>query len=232
MTRNLLAAAKPRGTAQSPSSATDPGGDESRLEMRVDGAKSVTRRDAAWQAFVLLRTVFTIAPIVLGADKFFNILVDWSIYLTPHVLVIPEQQAMYVVGVIEIVAGVIVAVAPRWGAPLVAVWLGCIIVNLIALGDYYDVAFRDFGLLIGAVALWRLATAFSPANPFRRRRSCSVRAREPVAPADPSHEQHHEQQERDRQGEEREEQHGRPDPLAEPVVGADTGLGADDHRDE
>lgn len=135
------------------------------VEQPASGTPRVSRRaDPAWQAFALLRTVFTVAPIVLGADKFLNVLVDWSIYLTPHVLVIPETQAMYVVGVIEIVAGLVVALAPRWGAPLVAAWLAGIIGNLVVLGDYWDIAFRDFGLLIGALALWRLAVVYAPSR--------------------------------------------------------------------
>jgi len=116
--------------------------------------------DPARQAFVLLRTGFTIAPIVFGLDKFFNLLADWPVYLAPWVdRIVPgtAQQAMYAVGVIEIVAGLVVAFRPRWGAPLVAVWLAAIIVNLLILGNFYDVALRDFGLLIAALALAQLA---------------------------------------------------------------------------
>jgi hypothetical protein len=117
----------------------------------------------AYQAFTLLRVGFTVAPIVFGLDKFLNWLVDWSIYLAPQINdLVPgnAHQAMLAVGVIEIVAGIIVAVRPRFGGYLVAAWLAGIIVNLLVLGDFYDVALRDFGLLIGAVALARLATAF------------------------------------------------------------------------
>lgn len=132
---------------------------------------SVLNRDPSWQAFALLRTVFTVAPIVFGLDKFFNLLVDWPIYLTPNVtdvLTITDQQFMYVVGVIEIFAGVCVLVVPRYGSLLVAVWLAGIIVNLLMLGGFYDVALRDFGLLVGALALWRLATVHAPKLPFGR----------------------------------------------------------------
>lgn len=125
---------------------------------------SAVRRDPSWQAFALLRTVFTIAPIVFGLDKFFNLLVDWPVYLTPQsteVLAISDQQFMYIVGVVEIIAGIAVLVVPRYGAPLVAVWLAGIIVNLLMLGDFYDVALRDFGLLVAALALWRLSTVHS-----------------------------------------------------------------------
>ncbi|MGW6931407.1 hypothetical protein ACWGE0_15240 [Lentzea sp. NPDC054927] len=121
----------------------------------------LTRTDPATQAFVLLRTVFTVAPILFGLDKFFNLLVDWPVYLAPWIdSVVPgsPQTAMYVVGVIEIVAGVLVAVAPKWGGLVVAAWLLGIIVNLLTLPGYYDVALRDFGLLVGALALSRLAS--------------------------------------------------------------------------
>src|SRR4051794_34086259 len=116
--------------------------------------------DPAEQAFRLLRTVFTVAPIVFGLDKFANLLTRWPGYLAPFVdRLVPgtAQQAMYAVGVIEIVAGLLVAVRPRYGALVVAAWLAGIIVNLVILGNFYDVALRDFGLLVGALALWRLA---------------------------------------------------------------------------
>jgi hypothetical protein len=135
---------------------------------------SILKRDPSWQAFALLRTVFIVAPILFGLDKFFNLLVDWPIYLTPDVtgaLAITDQQFMYAVGVIEIVAGLVVLLAPRWGALLVAVWLLGIIINLISLGGFYDVALRDFGLLVGALALWRLSVTHAPGLAFGRGRS-------------------------------------------------------------
>lgn len=116
------------------------------------------------QAFVLLRTVFTVAPILFGLDKFTNILADWTVYLAPvatSVVPLPAQTIMYVVGVVEIIAGILVAVRPRIGSLIVAVWLLGIIVNLLILGSFYDVALRDFGLLVGALALNRLAMARS-----------------------------------------------------------------------
>jgi len=114
------------------------------------------------RAFQLLRTVFVIAPIAFGLDKFTNVLTDWTIYLAPWINdIVPgsAEQAMYAVGAIEIAAGFLVAVAPRIGAFVVAAWLLGIIVNLLTLGDFYDIALRDFGLFIGAVALGLLAEA-------------------------------------------------------------------------
>ena len=133
---------------------------------------SALATDPGRQAFLLLRTVFTVAPIVFGLDKFTNLLTDWPGYLAPWIDdLVPgtAQQAMYAVGVVEVLAGLVVAVAPRFGGWLVAAWLGGIIVDLLILGDALDVALRDFGLLLGALALWRLATAFgNPWLPMRR----------------------------------------------------------------
>lgn len=120
-------------------------------------------RDPAFQAFTVLRTAFTVAPILFGLDKFFEVLVDWEIYLTPRLDdLIPgtATEAMYAVGVIEIVAGLVVLLRPKYGSLLVAGWLAGIIVNLLLIPDFYDIALRDFGLLLAAVALFRLATAF------------------------------------------------------------------------
>jgi uncharacterized membrane protein YphA (DoxX/SURF4 family) len=120
-------------------------------------------KDPTFAAYFLLRTVFTVAPIVFGLDKFFNLLTHphhWSMYLAPWINgLVPgtADQCMYLVGVIEIVAGVLVAVAPRLGAWVVAAWLAGIIVDLLTLSGYYDIALRDFGLLVGAVALGLLA---------------------------------------------------------------------------
>ena len=145
-------------TTNAPGSATI-----SRLTGRVG--------DPAQQALLLLRTVFTVAPIAFGLDKFFNLLTDWPGYLAPSVdRLVPgtAQQAMYVVGVIEIAAGLLVAVWPKYGALVVSAWLAGIIVNLLILGDFYDVALRDFGLLVAALALWRLASRTAdPAEPRR-----------------------------------------------------------------
>lgn len=113
------------------------------------------------RAYRLLRTVFTVAPIAFGLDKFAGLLTDWEQYLAPWVDdIVPgtAHEAMLLVGVVEVVAGIAVAVAPRLGALLVAAWLAGIIVNLVSMGAYYDVALRDFGLLISALALAALAS--------------------------------------------------------------------------
>ena len=123
--------------------------------------------DPSYQAFVLLRTAFTVAPIVFGLDKFTNLLTDWPAYLAPWIDgIVPgsAQQAMYAVGVVEVLAGVLVAVVPRFGGWLVAAWLGGIIVNLLTIPGFYDIALRDVGLLAGAVALARLAVRHSPSR--------------------------------------------------------------------
>ncbi|MDN5746811.1 MAG: hypothetical protein L0H31_17095 [Nocardioidaceae bacterium] len=113
------------------------------------------------RAFFLLRTVFTIAPIAFGLDKFAEILTkNWEGYLAGWINdIVPgdAHQAMLIIGVIEIVAGIAVAVVPRYGALLVSAWLAGIIVNLVTMGDFYDVALRDFGLLVAALALAALA---------------------------------------------------------------------------
>jgi hypothetical protein len=119
-------------------------------------------RHPANQAFMLLRTVFTVAPILFGLDKFVEVLTDWEGYLAPEINdLVPgtAHQAMLLVGAVEIAAGILVAVLPRIGGYVVAAWLAGIIVNLLLLGEYYDVALRDFGLLVAALALARLAAA-------------------------------------------------------------------------
>jgi hypothetical protein len=134
------------------------------------GAQREVAPSGAREAFLLLRTVFTIAPIAFGLDKFFNVLTDWEQYLAPWINdLVPgsAHQAMLAVGVIEILAGVVVAVRPSIGAYVVAAWLFGIVVNLLSIGDYYDVALRDFGLLVGALALARLAAPVSWTPHFR-----------------------------------------------------------------
>lgn len=134
-------------------------------------------RDPVVQAFLLLRTAFTLAPIVFGLDKFFNLLTDWPRYLAPGIdSIVPgsAHEAMLVVGVVEIAAGVLVALRPHIGGYVVAAWLAGIIVNLLLIPGYYDVALRDFGLLVAALALARLAADFR-----RRTATATVRERRP-----------------------------------------------------
>jgi uncharacterized membrane protein YphA (DoxX/SURF4 family) len=121
--------------------------------------------DPAYQAFTLLRIAFTVAPILFGLDKFFNLMVDWEQYLAPWINdIVPGSAAtaMHLVGVVEIAAGVFVALKPRYGAYVVAAWLGGIILNLLTYSGYYDVALRDFGLMLGALTLARLASVYDP----------------------------------------------------------------------
>lgn len=123
------------------------------------------RSDPAYQAFLLLRIAFTAAPILFGLDKFFGVMVDWEQYLAPWIDdIVPgsASTAMHLVGVVEIVAGILVALKPRYAAYLVAAWLAGIIVNLLTYSGYYDIALRDFGLMLGALTLARLAKVYDP----------------------------------------------------------------------
>ena len=118
----------------------------------------------ARQAFQILRFGFTVAPIIAGLDKFFHFLVNWDQYLSPlanNIVGGHGHQMMLVVGVVEIVAGLGVAWKPRWFAYVVALWLLLIICNLLAIPGYFDVALRDLGLLLGALALGRLSERFA-----------------------------------------------------------------------
>jgi uncharacterized membrane protein YphA (DoxX/SURF4 family) len=123
--------------------------------------REALRGDAVAQATLLLRIAFTVAPILFGLDKFANVLTDdWTRYLSSEFnSLIPGNaaDAMHMVGVVEILAGCLVAVAPRVGAPVVAAWLAGIIVNLLLVGGYGDIALRDLGLMLGAITLARLA---------------------------------------------------------------------------
>jgi uncharacterized membrane protein YphA (DoxX/SURF4 family) len=119
--------------------------------------------DPRYQAFALLRIGLTVAPIAFGLDKFFNVLVDWPIYLAPWIDDIAPgsaQDFMYFVGVTEIVAGLLVGLKPRYGAYVVAAWLAGIVVDLLSASGYYDVALRDFGLMLAALTLARLAAVY------------------------------------------------------------------------
>jgi hypothetical protein len=130
--------------------------------------RSDTRPDPllipARQAYVILRVAFVLLPIVAGVDQFLDKLADWDMYLAPlatRILPIPAHTIMMFAGAVEIIAGLIVAFAPRIGGWVVAVWLWMIIINLLAASGFYDNVLRDFALSLGAVALARLAAGFS-----------------------------------------------------------------------
>ena len=126
----------------------------------------------AEQAFWILRIGFTVAPIAFGVDKFANVMTHWTKYLASWVTdLLPgnAHQIMHAVGVVEIAAGLLVAIKPRYGAYVVAAWLAGIVVNLLTFSGWYDVALRDFGLMLGALTLARLASKYDP--PLRARRA-------------------------------------------------------------
>jgi hypothetical protein len=127
-------------------------------------AVSPVEASPARQAYQILHFGFTVAPILFGLDKFFNVLTDWDKYLPPSIDNMVGGNGhtlMLAVGVIEIVAGIGVALKPRLFAYVVAAWLAVIIVNLLLIPGYFDVALRDFGLLLGALALGRLSAEYA-----------------------------------------------------------------------
>ena len=118
----------------------------------------------SYQAYEILHIAYTVAPLVAGIDKFFHFLVNWDQYLSPMVsstLRMPAHSFMLGVGAIEMIAGLLVAVAPRIGGWIVGLWLCGIILNLLAIPAYFDIALRDFGLALGAFALARLSVDYS-----------------------------------------------------------------------
>ena len=137
-------------------------------------------REPAYQAYLVLRTAFVVAPILFGIDKFFNWMTYWPKYLwvgIPNVISVSPQNFVYAVGVVEIAAGLLVLIWPRIGSWVVVAWLAGIVTNLviksIAVGGhtqvFWDIALRDFGLMIAAIALARLAAVFAPLLPFGSR---------------------------------------------------------------
>jgi hypothetical protein len=148
--------------------------------LTVSSLTKNRRKDPAFQVYTLLRIGFIVAPILFGLDKFFNWTVDWTQYLAPWINdIVPgsAQDFMYFVGGVEIAAGLLVLVAPWIGGYVVAAWLGGIVVNLLTVNppEYYDIALRDFGLFLAAVALGRLAFAFRTSE-----------ARKPAVTAEPA----------------------------------------------
>ena len=138
----------------------------SKTSPRAAVIKDCTATSPAYQAFQILHVGLVVAPILAGLDKFFHLLVNWDQYM-PSIVAqlspIDPHTLMLVVGVIEIIAGIGVALKPRIFAYVVAGWLGIIIVNLLLIPGYFDVALRDFGLLLAALALGRLSQQFSRA---------------------------------------------------------------------
>ena len=121
---------------------------------------TITRAEPSRQAFLMLWALFSVAPILFGLDKFTQWMTNWDGYLAPWINdLVPgtAHQAMMAVGVIEIVAGLVVALVPRLGGYVVAAWLAGIIINLVSQNEYWDIALRDLGLLVAALALARLA---------------------------------------------------------------------------
>lgn len=142
--------------------------DPSTLQHVIARAKG----DPAYQAFIMLRAGFTLLPIVMGIDKFFNNLVNWEQYLAHWIWNISPWSAvhtMHVVGIIEIAAGVLVALKPRYFAYVVAAWLAGIVVDLLTYSGYYDIALRDGALMLTALSLARLASKFDPPLKLRHR---------------------------------------------------------------
>jgi hypothetical protein len=122
------------------------------------------RTRPAHQAYQILHIGFTAAPVLAGLDKFFHLLTNWDQYLAPWISKLSPiggHQLMLAAGVVEVIAGILVALKPRLGAPIVGAWLCLIILNLLTMGTYLDVALRDLGLALGAFALWRLALEFA-----------------------------------------------------------------------
>ena len=131
----------------------------------VTSRASMSAASSAYQSYLLLHIGFAALPVVAGFDKFFHWLVNWDQYLAPlatQILPVTGHTFMLAVGVIEIAAGLVVAFRPRIGAYVVALWLWGIIVNLLLIPGFYDIALRDFGLSVAALALARLSEEFNP----------------------------------------------------------------------
>lgn len=145
---------------------------EQTFDSNIVASDSAANKDEAaadmssptYQAYQILRFGFTVAPIIAGLDKFFHLMVNWDQYLPPFVNNLTGgrgHQLMLIVGVIEIVAGIGVALKPRIFSYVVAAWLIIIIANLLMIPGYFDVALRDLGLALGALALGRLSEKFN-----------------------------------------------------------------------
>ena len=126
----------------------------------VAGQVAVASSTAVRQAYQLLHIAFFLVPVIAGMDKFFHVLTNWEMYLAPRLTQLAPfsaQQLLWIIGAVEILAGVIVALSPRIGAWIVCFWLWAIIVDLVMVGGFYDIVLRDFGLSLGALALAQLS---------------------------------------------------------------------------
>jgi hypothetical protein len=136
--------------------------------------------EPAYGAFLTLLAGFVVLPIVFGLDKFTNVLTNWEGYLAPWLvglLPFSAHTAMLIVGVVEIVAGILIALKPRYAAYVVALWLAGIIINLLTYPGFYDIALRDFGLLVAALALAQLARTYDPGSSRRDPANAENRSR-------------------------------------------------------
>jgi hypothetical protein len=131
--------------------------------MQVDKNPATSAADrAAFDAYRLLRIAFVVAPVVMGLDKFFNLLTQWPKFVCPLIADRMDPETFTrIVGPVEVIAGVLVLVKPRIGSYVVATWLLLIIVNLLLIPGYYDVAMRDLGLVLAALALGRLSAIYA-----------------------------------------------------------------------
>ena len=139
-------------------------GAEGAFAGHLSGETATLASSPTYQAYRILHLAFVVAPIAAGLDKFFHLLVNWDIYLSPAIANLSPvggHNLMLIIGVIEIVAGLLVAVKPRIGAYIVSAWLLGIVINLLLVPGFYDIALRDFGLSLGALALARLSRGFS-----------------------------------------------------------------------
>lgn len=138
-------------------------GAEGAFAENIHGKTGVITSSPTYQAYQILHFAFVVAPILAGLDKFFHLLVNWDMYLAPAIAnlsPIGGHNLMLVIGIIEIVAGILVALKPRIGAYVVSAWLLGIVINLLIVPGFFDIALRDFGLSLGALALGRLSHEF------------------------------------------------------------------------
>jgi len=135
-------------------------GSEGAFADRTAGQTTSKQLAPAYQAYQILHLAFVVAPVLAGLDKFFHLLVNWDMYLAPVIARLSPMGGhglMLLVGVVEVIAGILVAIKPRIGAYVVSAWLVGIVINLLLIPAYFDIALRDFGLALGALALGRLS---------------------------------------------------------------------------